>query len=291
MIITKLIGGLGNQMFQYAAGRSFALKLHTQLKLDVGSFNNEGVTRRKYGLQVFNIKAQIASDQEIDRLKLSPQGLLNYFPRVVKLIEFATGRRHVIESDYRLDLPPIRDASYFEGNWNSERYFKDIESVIRRDFTFKMKPDTKNRKLLNLIRKSNAVGIHIRRGDYITNPKVNQKYWTCSAEYYNSAIKLVRNKITKPVFFIFSDDPVWIAEHFKNKPNFIVVTHNTGKKSYEDLRLMIACKHNILANSSFSWWGAWLNNNHHKIVIAPKLWFKDTFLESTELVPSTWVRI
>ncbi len=291
MIIVKLIGGLGNQMFQYAAGRSIAGRLGTVLKLDIENFDKEGVTIRNYGLKIFRIQENIASFKDIAKTKIPPKGFLKYFPRAVKLLELLTGRSHIIETKKRIVLNKITDNSYLEGNWNSEKYFSGIGSILRKEFTFKARPDDKNRAILKQIQRCNSVSIHVRRGDYVTNSKVNKLYHICSLNYYLKATKIINKFAIKPVFFVFSDDPAWVKSNFSGIKPVFFVNHNTGEKSYEDMRLMSACQHNIIANSSFSWWGAWLNHNPSKIVIAPKKWFKDDSKNVDDLVPLAWIRI
>jgi len=279
MIITKLIGGLGNQMFQYAAGRQIAVANNTQLKLDITGYGHQvGITPREYGLGVFNIQAAPAGKSEVWRHRLT----------------MAILRHHKIQQKDIHNIGQfltIPDNSYLEGYWGSEKYFKNIEKIIRQDFTFKSRPDWENKKLIEKIQNSMSISIHIRRGDYVLDKKTNKFHGVCSFKYYQQAIRLITQKVSNPHFFIFSDDPQWVEKHFKLQQPMEVVKHNYRKNHHEDMRLMACCYHHIIANSSFSWWGAWLNSHQDKIVIAPKKWFRDPSINTKDLVPQSWIKI
>ncbi len=271
MIIIKLIGGLGNQMFQYAAGRRVAHVNKTNLKLDTTWFQNtEGAIRRDYLLNIFNIEEVFATREEINKLKSENQSLWFRFYKKFSKID---------------------DNVYLEGYCQGERYFKDIENIIRKDFTFKDSPDKVNQKMINRIKSCDSVSIHVRRGDYIFDEKTNRFHGVCDVGYYLKTVDLIAKKVRNPHFFVFSDDPTWAKQNLRLKFPCIYVDHNTGKKDYEDMRLMSNCKHNIIANSSFSWWGAWLNQNPNKIVIAPKKWFRDKSIITRDLIPQSWIKI
>jgi len=275
MIIIQLKGGLGNQMFQYAMGRRVAHANNTDLKLDISWFNNIGVnyTPRKYSLQPFNIIENFASINEIKALK--------------------RGRIHNLTKRI-LTKERFSNNVYLSGYWQNEKYFKDIEDIIRKEFTLK-KPI--RNKYIDLINHTNSVSLHIRRGDYVINPEYRKTLGACPLSYYHKAIRNILNFVTHPHFFIFSDDIKWAKNNLKfkhpvtfvsNKEQYLLKNTNTD---YEDLILMSKCKHNIIANSSFSWWGAWLNSNPDKIVIAPKKWFNDLSLTNKDLIPELWMKI
>lgn len=290
MIITKLIGGLGNQMFQYAAGRRAAHFNSTELKLDITGYGKQsGITPRKYTLQIFNIEENFASESEINKLKKS-----NFIQKVLKKIHpVFTKKSYVREKSHNFDpnILKIGDNSYLEGYWPSEKYFKDIEDIIRKEFTLKDKPDAINQKMISRIKNCDSISIHIRHGDYVYDEKTNKYHGVCNLDYYLKAVASVAKKVKKPYFFMFSDDIKWVKQNLHLEFPCVYVDHNTGKKDYEDLRLMSACKHHIIANSSFSWWGAWLNQNPDKIVIAPKKWFRDKSIDTKDLIPQSWVKI
>ncbi|PIX71350.1 alpha-1,2-fucosyltransferase, partial [Candidatus Roizmanbacteria bacterium CG_4_10_14_3_um_filter_33_21] len=267
MIIANLTGGLGGQMFQYAAGRALSLKLKTPLKLHFTNalFN----TQRQYGLDIFNIKANLATDAEIAKLGVIKNQVINRFLYLAQLMNIRLLKNVYTEKlndEYDPDFFNIPDNFCIQGYFANEKYFKNIETTIRKDFTFKNKLDEKNQKFKDLITKYESVSIHVRRGDYITN-KTGPRF--IGLDYYIKAIKTISNKIKNPIYFIFSDDIDWVKQNLKLKNKSYFVNNNHGKNSYKDMQLMSLCKHNIIANSTFSWWGSWLNSNKNKIMIKP----------------------
>jgi hypothetical protein len=296
MIISLVNGGLGNQMFQYALGRKLALKHNTAFKLDTFWFLPEmtGTALRKYELHCFNIPTQPATKQEIEKLKEPFSGALakRIFHAINARLPYYR-RRIVLERQFHF-APEILKAgknAYLEGYWQSEQYFADIRDTLLKDFSFKEPLEGENLRLAGIIGKSDSVSLHVRRVDYVQDKEVNRILGLCSPEYYESAIQHVRKNIANPVFFIFSDDIEWCKTHFMLKEETHFIGHNTGNDSYRDMQLMSLCRHNIIANSSFSWWGAWLNNNAGKIVIAPGRWFNDTSKNDMDLIPATWLRM
>jgi len=286
MIIIKLIGGLGNQMFQYAAGRRAAYVNNTQLKLDITGYDHQvGITNREYMLHIFYINEQFASQKEITAC-IKP---VSFLSRIISRHTSSYVKEQYFHFDPKI-LKPVNNR-YLEGYWPSEKYFLDIGSIIRKDFTLKNKPDKTNIALLKRISIYNSVSIHVRRSDYVSDQKTYDFHGVCGLDYYKKAISLIAEKTNNPHFFIFSDDPDWCKSNFRLQSSTIYVTHNLGVKDYEDMRLMSACKHNIIANSSFSWWGAWLNSNPNKIVMAPKKWFCDKSIDTKDLIPQDWIKI
>jgi len=299
MVIVKLVGGLGNQMFQYAAGRQVALINRSPLKLDLSSFNSKTVdTPRKYTLNVFNIEAEIATDEEIRKIKnmrgsFTERVIANRLPFLHRLI-FVDNSKYFLESSRMMfdnRIHKIKGDAYLDGWWQSEKYFKDIADIIRKDFTFRTKPNTANMHMLRKIKSCNSLSIHVRRGDYVSNKKYHSYFAEIKLGYFHRAVELIAAKSSGLQLFIFSDDPVWVKKNLKFKFPAIYVYQNTGKADYEDLRLMAACRHNIIVNSSFSWWAAWLNNSPNKIVIAPQKWFRDTQISTKDRLPNSWVSI
>lgn len=295
MIVTKLIGGLGNQMFQYAAGRRAAYVNKTELKLDTSWFKNpEGATKRDYLLNVLNIREAFATKEEVNKLKGENQGLLVLcYKEILKFAKPYYKQSYVIQRFFHFDknILKVNDNTYLQGHWVSESFFKDINNIIKREFTFKDKPDSANQKMINRIKSYDSVSVHIRRGDYVIDAKTNKRHGICDLGYYIKAVDLIAKRVKKPYFFIFSDDTNWTKHNLRLEFPCVYVDHNIGKKDYEDMRLMGLCKHNIIANSSFSWWGAWLNQNPNKIVIAPKKWFRDKSINTKDLIPQSWIKI
>lgn len=292
MIVVKLIGGLGNQMFQYATARKLSQKKYAKLKFDTNGLSLES-TPREYSLGVFNIQESFASLEEIESLKNWQD---DYISLILKKIGFFpkifTKKTFIVEKSFRFDpeILDLKDNVYLQGYWQTEKYFEDVENVIRREFTLKEEYSIENKEITKEIKNSNAVSVHVRRGDYAKDQKTNKFHGLCPIDYYNDAIKKIAKKIEKPIFYVFSDDIDWVKKNLKfNYP--VRYVSNGILKDYEELMLMSYCKHNIIANSSFSWWGAWLNSNPEKIVIAPKKWFNDPNVDTSDLIPENWIRI
>lgn len=292
MIIVKLQGGLGNQMFQYALGRHLSIKNNAQFKLDTSPLNEtaQNVTKREYDLSVFNIKESFATEKEVawfKKYRFKPGKIWFLYNRTVVNRSRYAWEEHFNFEPWILDL---KDPVYLDGFWNTEKYFKDIEDVIRKDFTLKESLSAKGAELLSQIKQTESVSLHVRRGDYISDPKTTAWLGVCSLEYYDRAIKRITKSIESPYFFIFSDDPIWAKENVTPPFPTTYAPSNTEHPE-EDMILMSKCKHSIIANSSFSWWGAWLNTNPQKIVVAPKQWFKTEKMDTRDIIPETWIKL
>lgn len=281
MIIVKLKGGLGNQLFQYALGRNLALKNSTKLKFDITELEQDEL--RGYELDKFNISGSIATKSKMRSIQKSRKNIFS------KLL----GRSYLYIKQNGLyfdaTIMETRGNIYLDGYWQCENYFKDIRDIIIKEVTIKYEPDKRNKSMLEKIENSNSVCIHVRRGDFISNKKTSEVHGTCSLEYYHNAVKIIEEKVSNPEFFVFSDEPQWIKANLKLKHSTTYVDINNPEKAYEDLRLMSNCKHFIIANSSFSWWGAWLSNNPDKIICAPKRWFISA--DEGDIVPKSWIRV
>ncbi|MGZ3865824.1 MAG: alpha-1,2-fucosyltransferase [Bacteroidia bacterium] len=292
MIIVKLMGGLGNQMFQYAAGRYLAHLRDTELKLDLSFLEAEAksYTKREFELDIFNIKADRASTDETNTFK---KFFSNRYRRFLfRKFPFLFSKAYITESGnhFRPEFLNYPKDTYLEGFWQSEKYFKGISDLIRADFSFKEPLSGLNRELADKINLVQSVSLHVRRGDYIINEQVQNYHGVCSPAYYKEGVAKIQSQIKNPELFIFSDDSEWCKQNLIFDLPCTYIDHNTGKKSFEDMRLMSLCKHNIIANSSFSWWGAWLNKNTEKIVIIPKKWFNDPTHRSEDIYPEKWIR-
>jgi hypothetical protein len=292
MIVVKLKGGLGNQLFQYAMARRIAYREHSQLKLDLSEYQNHNL--RKYRLNNFNIISEVASPEEIALVKMPRGGKTNSIK--LRLIEKCRPyyKRHFIKESFFHFDPNILKISgdiYLEGYWQSEKYFIDIEHIIRQEITLKNDPDLLNEEIIKNMDNVQSVSVHVRRGDYILDSTINQFHGCCSVDYYHHAIDEMVRYIDQPSFFIFSDDPEWVQENLDIDYPSTIIKHNRLTKDYEDLRLMSFCKHHIIANSTFSWWGAWLCAHKEKIVISPKKWFNKAELNTRDLIPESWLRI
>jgi hypothetical protein len=289
MVVVKLMGGLGNQMFQYACGRRLAHARSAPLKLDVSDLGKP--SGRAYGLHHFDIRAELASHRDLQRFK-QPNRLTRLLNRA-GLVSVPYRARHVVrERHFHFDkkILSLDGENYLEGYWQSERYFADIESLIRCELSCKHDPDQENARLMATIVSKDSVSIHVRRGDYVSDPKTSRVHGVCGWDYYARAVALVSKAVRGPQFFVFSDDPKWVKDNFRLGQNTTYVDHNAGDRSHEDLRLMSACKHHVIANSSFSWWSAWLSRNPGKMVIAPSKWFHDDAADTRDLLPPSWLK-
>jgi len=290
MIIVNLIGGLGNQMFQYACGRAVAEHTGQKLKLDITGFKDYKL--RKYSLDCFNISAEFATEKEIKLYKEGRLWFINYFSKKILKRELIKNKRFIKEKHFHFDptILNLKGNCYLFGYWQSEKYFIDIKDIILKEFTLKRPLSQSAKEYENIILSSQSVSIHVRRGDYVNNPITNSYHGVCDISYYEKAVDIIYKKVENPKFFIFSDDLSWVKENFKFLKNSLFVELKNAP-DYEEMFLMSRCKHNIIANSSFSWWGAWLNQNPNKIVIAPKEWFKDNSINTNDLIPLSWIRI
>lgn len=278
MIITKLYGGLGNQMFQYAAGLGLAKRLGTTVSVDESWYADQkrlGVrTIRQYELEILGIYPQKQGVLAKLNLKLSP-------PAVFK----------DREQGYDKEFEQLKDNIILDGHWQSYRYFEHAAKEVRRAFRFPEEISKQNSRLLDDINKSESVSIHVRRADYASDPYNKKFLGALSLDYYKQAIKSMNVVKEDMCFYVFSDDIDWCKKNIKLGPRATFISHNFGPRSFEDMRLMAACKHNIVANSSFSWWGAWLNDNPSKLVIAPKKWFNIPGFKTEDIVLDTWTKI
>lgn len=271
MIRLILTGGLGNQMFEYAAAKSLALRLNEKLTIDLYALNKKTKgSQRSFELDVFDIDFAVSSS-------CKTKFIVKAFPWVEKNRQlfkqlfgyFRDGSAIV----YRPEFEELKENTILHGYFQNEAYFKNFEDIIRKEFTFKRPLTGENVRLSKQLTNENSVAIHIRRGDYLTDGN----FALCTPQYYQRAIEEIYEKIKDPTFHIFSQDFEWVNENIKFEDNSSVrfIDWNKGEDSYIDMQLMSLCKHNIIANSSFSWWGAWLNNNPEKIVLAPTQWFAE----------------
>jgi hypothetical protein len=290
MIISKIIGGLGNQMFQYAFGRYLSIQYRTDLKLDLRAF--ETYDWRVFELGVFKCQFIEASDKEINFI-LKPR----YFP-FRKRDYFGFGNQNLVLKEssmlFNSKFLNVKKDTYLSGYWQSEKYFLSIRDILLDDLKFKPTLSESFRILAeSILSTPKSVSVHIRRGDYHNNPQVNKIHGVLSTKYYLESMAIIREKLGNPRFYFFSDDIDWVKNEFNQLENAFFIDNNKGNSSFEDMRLMSLCKHNVIANSSFSWWGAWLNQNPNKIVIAPKQWFADPIKneEAKDIVPESWIKL
>ena len=294
MIIVKLMGGLGNQMFQYAAGRYLANLHQTELLFDLSYLLKDpkgAYTKRHLELSIFTINLNIASDSDIKVFKIDQSN--KYTRTIQRNFPFLFSNIYAAESGfgYQRAFSGFPKNTYLEGFWQSERYFKSIESILKNDFQLKEPLNEENKKWMNQIVSCESVSLHIRRGDYVSNTNSQHSHNNCNNEYYIKALNKIKQKHNNSKVFVFSDDLKWCKENLKLDNTTYFVDANQANNFHLDMYLMSQCKHNIIANSSFSWWAAWLNSNKDKMIVAPVNWFSDKLLNTKDLIPSSWIKI
>lgn len=293
-VLVELSGGLGNQMFQYAAGHALARRLGRPCEVDDTCYTGRNPV--KYQLDKFSGQPRVASVRDLPlRSVLRRWGVSGrvaerapfYSSGLKRIRAFREGSPFAFDSRY-LD---IQGDVYLMGYFQSEKYFADCAGEIRGMFAFKNAPNRKNSEIAALMRSSDSVSVHIRRGDYVSNAYTNQYHGTCPLSYYADAFELLKGRLKDPFFFVFSDDPEWCRSHIHPPGRALYIDHNRGDDSPEDMRLMSLCGHHVIANSSFSWWGAWLNPDPKKTVLAPKQWLETKKIQVVDLIPDNWTRL
>ena len=293
MIYIQIKGGLGNQMFQFAIGKILAIHHNTKLLLEKEFYTNSETssfhTPRNFELDIFNVKYETAALKDLEEFrnfsfatKLKKKLGLN-FPMSY----------HEKNFEYNSKLKEKKPPLYLVGYFQSYKYFNGYEDTIYDLFKFPVKKlDPVNSNVLQLIKNTISVGIHIRRGDYVHDNKTKSFHGNLKKEYYLKALSRIKKEHIDLQLIFFSDDSEWVKQEFSdlNIPKYFV-DHNLGKDSWKDMFLMSKCNHNIIANSSFSWWGAFLNRNNHKKVFAPKNWFSDPSINTSDITPPNWIKI
>lgn len=299
MIMVRLMGGLGNQMFQYAAGLQLATLRKTILKLDptflLDRMPRENFTYRDFDLEIFDLQPEIASPAEVRRFRrLAEPASRSVLERVADKL----ARRHYyLESSPAFDAGVLElpDETYLEGYFQNERYFADIGVEIRK--RFRLAPDESKlpagtRRLADDIRSNQGICLHVRRGDYASNPVSFQHHGLCSLEYYQNGLKELRARGATGPVFIFSDDVKWCRDNFKESDKFVVVgDEHAGPCSSLHFWLMTLCQSFVIANSSFSWWAAWLGENPNKIVVRPSQWIQASEFRDADICPPSWIKV
>lgn len=288
MIITRISGGLGNQMFQYAIAKAIAQKNNDIFKLDVSFYPKQSL--RQYELDRFNIQEILANEKECVTLRGAENILFKIrakFGWNIKRPIYYKYEHHIMLFDQ--DIWNSSGDMYLDGFWQNENYFKNIRNELLEDFKPRNPISEKADSHLKDIRATESVSLHIRRGDYVLDQHTNDAHGTCQIDYYSKAIEYMENLLTSPHYFIFSDDIQWC------KDTFSFLQHKTfiddTETAIDDLVLMQNCKHNIIANSTFSWWGAWLNDSDQKIVICPTKWFQKIEWQSLNPAPASWIKL
>jgi len=294
MILIRLNGGLGNQLFQYAMGRRASIKANLPLYLDTEKYDT--CTLRKYSLAPFNIAAQIATKEDKQRLhiyrKKDPIALLHALLDKIRPLH---KRRIIREPNFRFQpqLLQLRTPAYLDGDWQTPKYFQDITESLRYDLTLKNPLDPQNQEFTQTIQNTpDSISLHIRRGDLANDPHTHQTHGTLSLDYYQHALQQLLPHLNTPHIYLFSDDPTWAKANLKTPDIPLTpIDHNPPQLDYADLYLMSLCQHHIIANSTFSWWAAWLSPNPNKKIHYPQTWFRAQHHNTTDLFPNSWTPI
>lgn len=299
MIIVELKGGLGNQMFQYAFGRTLATKNDTQLLLDLEFLLDRTPRKdfvfRNYDLNVFKLKPfKFIEKEEKDQFFKNSKALINRARNRI----FSNGKQVQYEKSFSFDKSflNVKGQIYLQGYWQSPKYFESIESSLREEFQMKFNLSEKGKELVNEIENVDSICLNVRRTDFVNIQSTSQLLGFVGLDFYEKASALMAKKISNPRFYVFSDDISWCRDNFDflNKFSVNFVDHSfKGNKFSEYLTIMSHCKHFIIPNSTFAWWGAWMSKNDNKIVYCPKKWFSDSIrnYEASSLIPLDWERI
>ena len=293
MYVSWCLGGLGNQMFQYAFKRAYELKHRVTVKLDISGF--ETYDWHKFKLDRFNTDRHYSTKEE-NLIAKQPKTVRNtYLPGMIRKYFHIEKNKIINEKSiseingaFTSQTQNFYDKAYFAGYFASEKYFIDYRREIIDCFTLSVPLNKPNIRMLAKIKATNSISLHVRRGNYLALKHI---YNICSLEYYKQAINEIANDVSEPHLFLFSNDIEWVKENLEIDYPFTVVDINNEDNDHFDMELMKNCKHNIIANSTFSWWSAWLNENKDKIVIAPdsSIWFCDGRASCD--IPEAWKQI
>jgi hypothetical protein len=286
-INVKLSGGLGNQLFQYALGRSLATKYSCALNIDTTWYNNtpEGSTPRAPLIEYLNINANFIENVAAQEIFIQQKIWRKFFSKKIILEK----KYFKYDESIMNKKPPV----YIDGYWQSYKYFENIRHCLLNEITPKMVGSPNYIQLETMIKKTkNPIAIHVRRGDYITSESASKVHGALTIDYYKNAINEIKKKTETQTFFFFSDEINWVKENLGNQDNYYYIEPNCNKDSaIQELYLMSLCKDFIIANSTFSWWGAWLGTNKDKVVIFPEKWMTNLNSVNTDLMPNDWISL
>lgn len=294
-VVVTLCGGLGNQLFQYAVARAISARSNSPLVLDLTWFDDvllqSNMTVRKYALAPFELPVLLRSS--IATQSKFSQVLSNFRALISRRLGIHIGERRYIESSFRFDkeVLTLRAPVLLSGYWQSYRYFDDVANLIRKEIKTIRTLSKNSAEILKKIRASDAICVHVRRGDYVTNKGASLFHGLCSLEYYLKGVASVAQGLKYPHGFVFSDDPDWVKDNLDIGIDFTVVDVNGPDDAHQDIWLMSSCKHFVIANSSLSWWGAWLGDELDKRVVYPSRWFTDRFINTSDLFPDGWISL
>lgn len=296
ILLVRLAGGLGNQLFQYAFARHLSVSSHTRLLLDDSGYDRQAAPNTKLGIRQCGLHHFSISGQFIT----CKHGLKSLFGRtLLKIYEYTDRmkpyhlKRYIVEPqenyfqfDPNVYHRKITSPVIMRGYWQSEKYFAAIADQLRSELILKSEPGAQYAKLARIIQETTSVSVHVRHGD--NSSMIAANLGMLPSEYYEKAIANLKREIANPHFFVFSDDISWAKETLKISGTVTFVDQNNEDSSHLDLSLMSLCKHHIVANSTFSWWGAWLGKNEEQIVYAPVRYYLNADIPNPDLYPETW---
>lgn len=296
MMIVRLIGGLGNKLFQYAVGKQLSVKNKIPLKIDLSCYQDG--QERGYKLHYFNIEDPIASQAEVDKF-LNIWESKALYAKLYRAYQYSLPkykRSYYKEGGYWVYedvLMKISTPVFLEGFWQHQKYFENLHPQVLQAITLKEAYKPAGYSIISQIEQDDSsVAMHIRRGDYVSDPNNLSFFGVMPVSYYQRAVAHICSKVKNPTFYVFSDDLDWVKDNIKIQEPMLFVDIAGGKKDYLELDTMRKCRHNIIANSSFSWWGAYLNNNPTKIVVAPAQWAADDNYNSYLQVQfPSWIKL
>jgi hypothetical protein len=296
VIWVRLMGGLGNQMFQYAAGRRLAIRRRTELVLDCSWFVRHAARAtapRSFALDCFRVAASTTS---LPSETVAAWEYCYEHPVRSRLSRYTLRTRVAVlrEPDAELRFDPVvlhaPGSTLLIGYWQSERYFEDAERQIREDFALAEPFPAEAEALLEEIGRTTSISVHVRRGDYVTHERTARIHGAPGESYFHDALEVLSRRCRPVHLFVFSDDVEWCRTslRFEDPTTFVALQ---GAHPGVELTLMSRCRHHVISNSTFGWWGAWLNPSREKIVVRPRRWFADPNVDSTDLLPSSWLAI
>lgn len=293
------MGGLGNQMFQYAAANAVAKRNNTALKIDTTILEENKknphyiVTHRDLDLDIFSLNLELANENEI--IYFNGKKYNNLAGKIYNRVIFRFRKKNLIIEkgrSFNESVLKLGDNKCLVGAWQSEKYFSDTKEETRKMFAFREPVMDVSASLIREIHNCDSICLNVRRGDYVTSPIYSKTLGALGVEYYCRGIRYFLNKISNPKVFVFSDDLEWCKNQLHlDVPMEIVGHQHAGKKFGNYLQLMKSCKYFVIPNSSFGWWGAWLSDNPGKEVVAPEKWYKDVSYQNKDLIPESWIKL
>ena len=297
VIVVKLQGGLGNQMFQYAMGRALQQRNGGDLALDLTQlldrFPRSDVVFREYNLDIFRIQPRLTLLSQIARRCPVPLLYMYGSSALAGALDRVGLQRYISESRSSCEeVLRARGNIYLDGHWQSPKYFAGSEGILRREFEVKQPLSPTGERLAEEMVSTDSICVNVRRTDYVTVPAAVEMHGFVGKEYYDRGIEQIAPRLKNPHIFVTSDDVEWCRENLRFEyPTTVLGLEYKGYKFGQELALMVRCKHFLIPNSSFAWWAAWLNPSEDKIVVCPKNWFRDPKIDSSDRIPPQWIRL